>query len=359
MDRKVYPRIIGTGSYIPEQVVKNEDFMQNTFYNKQGKPFAKSNAEIIQKFEEISAIKERRHVTDDLVTSEIGYYAALQAIEQAGVDKESIDSILVAHNFGDVTGDQKDVNFVPSLAARIKHKLRIKDPATIAEDLPFGCPGWLQGVINADYYLRAGAKERVLVIGAETLSRVSDPHDRDSMLYADGAGAVLLEKDNSPDSGIRGHHSRSYTYEEAYFLWMDKSNNSVNNGDESLYLKMKGHQLYKFALQKVPEVIDECLKQVKIPLEKIDKILLHQANGKMDQAILNALFREHSISPIPPDIMPMTISWLGNSSVATLPTLLNLLYTGQLEDHAVQPGNYLLLASIGAGLNVNALVYQV
>ena len=111
-----------------------------------------------------------------------------------------LDYILVAHNFGDVTEDNRRSDFVPTLAARVKHKLGIENPTTIAYDLPFGCPGWLQGVIQADYYLRSGDAKRVLVIGAETLSRVCDPHDRDSMIYADGAGAILLEARESDDA---------------------------------------------------------------------------------------------------------------------------------------------------------------
>src|SRR5690606_26513792 len=130
-------------------------------------------------------IAERRYVTDGLVTSDIAYFAALSAIESAAIDKESLDYIIVAHNFGDVRHDNNRSDIVPSIASRVKQKLEIENPRTVAYDVTFGCPGWLQGIIQADYYIKSGDARRVLVIGAEVLSRVCDPHDRDSMLYAD------------------------------------------------------------------------------------------------------------------------------------------------------------------------------
>ena len=131
------------------------------------------------------------------------YLAAEDALTSSGIDRESLDYIIVAHNFGDVRAGNLRSDFVPSLAARVKHKLGIVNPGTVAYDLPFGCPGWLQGVIQANYYLRSGDCKRVMVIGAETLSRICDPHDRDSMIYADGAGATILEAVASDRAG--GH----------------------------------------------------------------------------------------------------------------------------------------------------------
>src|SRR4030088_3586976 len=105
-------------------------------------------------------------------------------------------------------------DLVPALAARVKAKLEIENPNTVAFDLVFGCPGWLQGVIHGDYMIRSGDVRRVMVIGAETLSRVSDPHDRDSLIYADGAGAVILEARDT-DGGLLSHAVRSDTIERS------------------------------------------------------------------------------------------------------------------------------------------------
>jgi 3-oxoacyl-[acyl-carrier-protein] synthase III len=213
MNSSIYSVITGTGSYIPTVHFRNEDFLTNEFYDSNGKKLEKKNQEIIDKFLEITTIAERRYVTDDLVTSDIAYFAAIKAIESANIDKEKLDYIIVAHNFGDVKSNNRRSDLVPCLAARVKHKLEIKNPDTVAYDLPFGCPGWLQAVIQADYYLKSGDAKKILVIGAEILSRISDPHDRDSMLYSDGAGAVVLEarKSDTP-IGILAHKTRSDTF---------------------------------------------------------------------------------------------------------------------------------------------------
>lgn len=193
MEKKIWSVITGSGSYIPSVVVENSDFLDHQFYDANGERFDKSMAETIEKFKQITDIETRRYVTDDLVASDIGFFAAQDALDSSGIDKESLDYIIVAHNFGDVKTDNRRVDLVPTLASRIKHKLGIENPYTIAYDLPFGCPGWLQGMIHANYFIKAGDVKRALVIGTETLSRVSDPHDRDSMIYSDGAGAVILE----------------------------------------------------------------------------------------------------------------------------------------------------------------------
>ena len=193
MKPELYSIIIGSGSYIPTQRILNEHFLSHVFYDRDGTKLVKMNAEIIQQFGKITGIQERRYVTDDLVASDIGFFAAKEALQSSGIDPESLDYIIVAHNFGDISAENRRSEFVPSLASRVKHHLAISNPQTIAYDLPFGCAGWLQGLIQADYYLKSGNAKRILVIGTETLSRICDPHDRDSMIYADGAGAIIVE----------------------------------------------------------------------------------------------------------------------------------------------------------------------
>jgi len=356
--KKLYSIIKGSGCYIPEKRVLNEDFIENDFYDSDGNKINTPNEEIIKKFEKITEIKERRYVTEDLKTSDIAYFAAEDAIINSGIDKESLDYIIVAHNFGDVQNTNRKSDFVPSLAARVKNKLGIENPKTISFDVPFGCPGWLMGLIQADYFLRSGDAKRALVIGAETLSRISDPHDRYSMIYSDGAGAAILEAIESDEPvGILSHASRSDTLNHAFLLWMDKSNNPDYKGDQ-LFLKMNGRKLYEYALNTVPLVVKESLEKAKIDLEKVEKVLIHQANAKMDDAILARLFKLFNKSEIPKNIMPMTIAELGNSSVATVPTLLSLLFNNKLPDHKVINGNILVFTSVGAGMNINSLIYK-
>lgn len=352
---------IGSGSYIPTIRMANSDFLNHEFYDISGQRFKESNEEIISKFEKITGIRERRYVTDDLVTSDIAFIAAKDAIASAGIDKESLDCILVAHNFGDVKADNKRSDLVPSIASRVKHKLNIKNTAVCC-DLCFGCPGWLQAVILADGFLKSGHIKRALVIGAETLSRVSDAHDRDSMIYADGAGAVIMEAVASSNSvGITSYSSRSDTADEAYLLRMGKSYNPDYKGTE-LFLKMDGRKLYEYALQTVPLAIKNTIDKAGLTIDDVNKVLIHQANSKMDEAILKRLFQLYEKKVVPEAIMPMIIYRLGNSSVATLPTLYNLLLTRQVDDQAMsvacKTGDVLVFASVGAGMNVNSVVYR-
>jgi len=360
MNKNIYSIIIGTGSYVPSRKVRNESFIGNEFYDSDGKKLDKTNDEIIEKFGKITGIAERRYVTDDLVTSDISFLAAKDALESSKIDKESLDYIIVAHDFGDVSADNRRSDFVPSLAARVKQKLAVQNPKTIAYDLVFGCPAWLQGMIQSDYYLKSGDAKRTLVIGAEVLSRVSDPHDRDSMIYADGAGATIVEATGSPDNsgiGILSHAARSDALEQTYMLRMGKSYDPDYRGNE-LFLKMDGHKLYEYALRTVPLVVRESLVKAGLSLGDVNKVLLHQANAKMDEAILKRLFRLYGVKEAPPYVMPMIISWLGNSSVATLPTLLDLLLKGKLDNHGLKKGDVVVFASVGAGMNINSMVYR-
>ncbi len=359
MENKFYSVIAGTGKYIPLRIIKNEDFLNNKFFESYGEKINKPNQEIIDKFLEITTIAERRYVSDDLVTSDISYFAAKKAIKDADIEKEELDYIIVAHNFGDVNADNKQLDIVPSIAARVKHRLGIKNPYTIAYDVPFGCPGWLQGIIQADYYIKSGDAKKVMVIGADILSRISDPHDRDSMLYADGAGAtIMIAKKSNGSSGILAHKTRSDTFLFSKMLSMGKSYNPNIKNKNELFLKMNGRKLYQYALENVPQAIKDCLDKSNTHIKDVSKVLIHQANGKMDDAILKRLYKLYDIKDIPKDVMPMTISWLGNSSVATIPTLLDLIQKGKLSPHEIKKGDIIVFASVGAGMNINTVVYK-
>ncbi|HEX2062779.1 MAG TPA: ketoacyl-ACP synthase III, partial [Thermoanaerobaculia bacterium] len=307
--------ISGTGSYIPPVRVPNDFFLDRDFRVSGGGKLNKTNAEIIEQFEAITGIRERRYVPDDMNTSDIAYEAAKDALASSRIDPESLDYLIVAHNFGDVrsgTGGRSDL--VPALAARVKAKLQIQTPRTVAYDLVFGCPGWLQGIISADALIRSGGAQRVMVIGAETLSRISDPHDRDSLIYADGAGATIVEARETDDAiGILSHSARSDTIEHSGMLFMGPSYNE-EVFLEALFLKMEGRKLYKYALQTVAGAMKQCLDKAGLTIADVKKILIHQANGKMDEAIVEAFYALDGNTPAPADVLPMTISWLGNSS---------------------------------------------
>ena len=351
--------ISGSGSFIPEKVIKNDYFLTKEFFDSSGVRIVKPNPDIVKTLQKITEIRERRYIADDQVTSDMGYFAALKAIQSAQIDPETLDYIIVAHNFGDLLKDNIRVDMCPTLAARIKHKLQIANPYTVAYDLPFGCPGWVQGIIQADYFIRSGDAKKILVIGAETLSRISDPHDIDSMIFSDGAGAVVLEaKVCSEKVGLIKHLTRSDTLEQAHFLEM-KPSYCPDFPDKTLFLKMNGRKLYEYAIKTVPQTLKDCLEKAQVPLSAIQKVLIHQANAKMDHNILERLFSLYGEVDIPAGIMPMSIDFLGNNSVATVPILYDLIANGQLEGHQFNAGDYLLFASVGAGMNLNAFVYRV
>lgn len=349
--------IAGTGSYIPETEVPNSHFMSRRFCDEKGVAFERPIAETIAKFEAITGIKARRYVTDDQQASDIAFFASREALSDWGGDPEDLDYIVVAHNFGDVSAQSRRIDLVPTLAARVKQMLRIKNPRTIAYDLPFGCPGWLQAMIQVDYFLRSGDADKALVVGTETLSRISDPYDRDSMIYADGAGACVVEAVKSAAPvGIIAHAARSDTFTHAQLLRMGPSYSPDFDGDD-IFLKMRGHKLYEYALRTVPKLVKDCITKAGLGLEDIKKVLIHQANAKMDEAILKRIYKLFGIDQIPSFVMPMTIEWLGNSSVATIPTLIDLLFKGKLKNHHLQPSHTIAFASVGAGMNVNSMLY--
>ncbi|MQP52170.1 MULTISPECIES: 3-oxoacyl-ACP synthase III family protein [unclassified Flavobacterium] len=348
-------KITGSGSYIPSIKVTNSDFSEHVFLNEDGSAFNYPNDVIAQKFVEITGIVERRYAQDNQTTSQIATIAAQKAIEDANLDPETLDYIIFAHNFGDVKKGAIQGDMLPSLASKVKYNLRIKNPKCVAYDMLFGCPGWVESVIQAQAFIKAGMAKKCLVIGAETLSRVVDPHDRDSMIYSDGAGATIIEATNT-EGGILSHASASYTYDEANFLFFGKSYNLDHNPDVR-YIKMLGRKIYEFALSNVPKAMKECLEAANIDLSQVKKILIHQANEKMDEAIVNRFYKLYKTAT-PEGIMPMSIHKLGNSSVATVPTLYDLLMKGEIEDQSLNKGDIILFASVGAGMNINAIAYQ-
>lgn len=348
--------ITGTGRYIPSVVKKNSDFLNEEFYTDRKESINEPNEVIIEKFKAITGIEERRYLEPEYQNSDAAFLASKIAIEDAGIDPEEIDQIIFGHNFGDIRHNDTQTDLLPSLASRVKHLLRIKNPNCIAYDVIFGCPGWVQGVIQADNFIKAGIAKKCLVIGSETLSRVVDPHDRDSMIYADGAGACIVEKGTDPDKGILSYAAQSFTYDEANYLFFGDSYKVIPNIN-TRYIKMYGRKIYEFALNNVPNAMKTSLDKSGLPIEKIKKILIHQANEKMDEAIIKRFYRLCK-SKVPEGVMPMSIQKLGNSSVATVPTLLDLILKGDLEGHGIEKGDAIILASVGAGMNINSIVYQ-
>ncbi|SJZ62458.1 3-oxoacyl-ACP synthase III family protein [Sediminibacterium ginsengisoli] len=352
--------ITGIGSYIPPHIKTNKDFAAQEFYSEDHEQILTPSQEIIEKFRDITGIEERRYAGNEFNTSDMATIAARHAIEDAKIDPETIDQIIVAHNFGNVIKDTIQTDILPSLASRVKHALGIRNPACVAYDILFGCPGWIQGVIHADAFIKAGIAQRCLVVGAEALSRVLDPYDRDSMIFSDGAGATVVEGIDTGESGagILGSAVQSHCIDEAFYLYMGKSN-YPDSDPRVRYIKMKGRKVYEYAIKQVPLAMKSCLDQCGIHVTEVKKFFLHQANEKMDEGFIKVLYKLYGLREVPAEVMPMCIHKLGNSSVATIPTLLDLVKRGILDDHSLNKGDVIMFASVGAGMNINAICYRI
>jgi 3-oxoacyl-[acyl-carrier-protein] synthase-3 len=360
MTKRIYTTIVGTGSYLPSRKIGNDYFRNHTFFDPETKrPFEKSNEEIIQKFKEITNISERRWITDEMHNSDMASLAVKDAFDSAKIDPETMDFIIVAHNFGDVDPVSTRVDILPSLSNRVKAKLNIKNPACFCHDILSGCPGWTMAMITADAYIRSGMAKRGVVVGSDVLSRISDPHDRDTMIYADGAGATIVEGlESAEPTGILSHASRSDSVHYWNLLINGKSSNPEFEGSDQ-FIKMAGHKLYVYALNFVPLVVKESIDKAGLHLGDIKKVLIHQANEKMDESILKNVFKLYNEKQIPKGIMPMTIEKLGNSSTATVPTLLDMILKGRMEGQVINKGDHIILCSVGAGMNINSIIYKV
>lgn len=330
--------------------------MDSTFFTDEGELIDKPNAEIIEKFVEITEIEERRYVKDDEFNSDLAYRASEVAIQDAGIDRETIDYIIYASNFGEVDANGSS-NFIPSLSSRLKNKLGIKNRKCINYDMIFGCPGWIEGMVLADTLIKAGKAKLILVVGAETLSRVTDPYDRNKMIFADGAGAVVVQATDDENVGIIASNTVCDNAEELNYL---EASPSINKDAEqkTLYIRMHGRKIYEYALKNVPIAVKETMDAAGIDIDDVDKILMHQANAKMDHAMVSRLFKLYKKSGYDLDIAPMTIQKLGNSSVATIPTMYDLIVKGKLGNHAFKKGGFVVMGSVGAGMNINCIVYK-
>ena len=350
--------ITGTGSAIPNKIVKNNDFNNHVFMNEDGTLFEKKNSEIIEKFEAITGIEERRYAEDHINTSDLAAEASKKAILSSGINKEELDLIIVAHNFGDVVTGKIQGDFLPSIATRVKNKLEIKNPNCVAYDILFGCPGWVQAMIQANQAIKAGEARKVLIVGADTLSRVVDPNDRDSMIFSDGAGATVIElKSEDKERGILSSAAQTFALEEAGYLRSGPTFNKESDQDIN-YIKMLGRKIYEFALVNVPAAIKIAMDKRGLDIDDISQVFLHQANEKMDEAIIKRLYRLYK-RPIKKNVMPMSIQKLGNNSVATIPILYDKVLNSELKDHAISKDDVVVFASVGAGMNINAITYKV
>jgi 3-oxoacyl-[acyl-carrier-protein] synthase-3 len=349
--------ISGIGSYFPSRRVTNQDFLNHEFYTREGKKVEKSTENIVEKLRQISGIRERRYIGEEQDSASLAAEAARNALADAGMDGESLDGIIVAHNFGNILPGSSTGHLIPNLAAVMKGRLGISNPKIFAYDILFGCPGWLEAMIIAHQYLLNGRARHILVVGVEVISRILDPHDMDSMLFGDGAGAAVLSAVEEPgQGGVLSHLTFSHCNEELDFLRMGPSNNP--EAEAMLSPKMNGQKVFRYGIEHMPKLINECLEMAEVSVHDVSKFLFHQANEKMILRIAENLLANQEVHGSASDLVPINVHYTGNSSVATIPTMIDLIKRGMMENHSIHEGDITVMASVGAGMHCNCMVYQ-
>jgi len=349
--------ISGTGSIIPDLLIPNSHFEANEFYDKQGKPVGKSGAEVVAKLESISGIRERRYLPFEEDSIGLMTEASRLAVEDAGLDVNQLDGIIVAHNAGNMIPDTGAFHTVPNMAAALKNQLACTNRDCFAYDILFGCPGWLQGIVQAHQAIISGDAKHVLVTGLEVASRLLDPHDPDSMLLGDGCGAAVISRSDEGNAGLISHATFSHALDDHRIIYLGPSHKPGVEG--SCFFHMNGRVVYKYATEWVPKVIGTALEKAEMTIDQIDLFLFHQANAKMLEAVAANLADLCGIDlAMISDKIPSTIEFLGNTSVATIPTMLDLIRKNKLRGFAIREGDVAVMASVGAGMHCNALVYR-
>ncbi len=309
----MYSRIIGTGSYFPSQVRTNADLetMVET-----------TDEWIIER----TGIKERRIIADNETVATMGAQAALKAIEAAGIDKNSIDMIVLATTSAS--------RALPSAACEVQRELDI--PGIPAFDVAAACAGFCYALSIADQYVKSGMAKRVLVIGADCLSRLMSPEDRSMViLFGDAAGAVILEASEQP--GILSTHIHADgKYSE--LLYVDNPIRGVEASVHTSWGAMKGNEVFKVAVTRLSEVVEQTLAANNMDKSQIDWLVPHQANLR----IISAVARKLDMSM---DQVVINLDRYGNTSAATVPTALD----EAVRDGRIQRGQTILLEAFGSG----------
>lgn len=309
----MYSRIIGTGSSFPKRVVTNEDLSK----------MVETSDEWIT---ERTGIKERRFASKDETVTTMGYEAALNALDMAGLKASDMDMIIV--------GTTSSAISLPSAACDIQKLLEV--PNIPAFDIAAACSGFIYGMSIADQYIKSGMCKRILLIGADTLSRFCDPQDRTTLvLFGDGAGAAILEA--SEEQGIISTHIHA----DGSYKDLLGANSPERGEPESVdvnYMYMKGNAVFKVAVTKLAELVTETLAHNNISSDELDWLVPHQANLR----IISATAKKLNMGM---DKVVVTVDKFGNTSAATIPTALD----EAIRDGRIKRGQTLLLEAFGSG----------
>ena len=321
----LYSKIIGTGSYLPEKVLTNDDMSK----------LVDTNDEWITTR---TGIKQRHIAAEDEYTSDLGAKAAIDAIQSAGLLPENIDLIIL----GTTTPD----NTFPSTAAKIQAKIKAFN--STAFDVQAVCSGFIYALTVADSFIKAGNAKTVLVIGAETMSRVIDWTDRSTcVLFGDGAGAVILQASNQDESSKPSGILSTIIKTDGRYYDALKTNSGPSMGNEKSYLQMSGKEVFKIATSKMPEVSLEAIKKANLSPSDVNWLVPHQANVRIIDAALKKI-------SIPAENTAMTISEHANTSAASIP----LAFDNFIKNNKIKHGDVILMTAMGAGFTWGSVVLR-
>jgi len=309
----IYSRISGTGSYQPEKILTNHDLEQMVDTTDQW-------------IQERTGIKKRHIVADDETTTDLAFYAAEKAIEAAGITNDDIDLIIVATS--------TPTRIFPSTASLVQQKLNITNGCP-AFDIQAVCTGFIYALTVADKFIKSGSAKNVLIIGAETFSRIVDWTDRNTcVLFGDGAGAVVLQASDEP--GLLSTHIHcDGKYNE--LLSVPSGPGSIES-ETPAYIEMQGNEVFKVAVRTLSAIVDETLAANNLQKKDIDWLIPHQANIRIIQATARKL-------DMAMDRVVVTVAEHGNTSAASIPLALDT----AVRDGRIQRGEILLLEAFGGG----------
>lgn len=323
-------RVAGSGSYLPSRILSNADIEKLVDTNDQW-------------IKERTGIERRHLALDGEYTSDLAYQATLKALENANLDVNQIELII----FCTVTGDQ----VMPSSACTLQHKLGLK--SVPAFDLSAACSGFIYGLSVADQFIRSGQYKKILVVGAEITHRFVDYKDREiCILFGDGAGAFILEQAPADsDSIIYSSHLRAEGALGDLFI-LPAGGSRIPFSQEVLdsrsqYMKMKGREIFKNAVRTMSSTCQEALEFNKMPAEKIDWLIPHQANWRIMEAVADHF-------KFPKEKVISVVHETGNTSAASIP----LAFDAGLKDGRIRRGQTILFTAFGAGLTAGSLLFK-
>ena len=316
-----YSKIIGTGSYLPEKILTNQDL----------ESIVDTNDSWIRTR---TGIEQRHIAADNEMASDLAVNACLKAIELADISVDKIDLIIVATTTPDMT--------FPSTACILQNKLGIKDCP--AFDVQAVCSGFVYALATADMFIRAGKYKTALVVGTEIYSRLLDWSDRSTcVLFGDGAGAVLITESDQP--GILSSHLHANGSHYNTLSLPGKISHGEIQGNP--FVTMEGNTVFKFAVKVMEEIVYEALSENNLQTSDIDWLIPHQANIR----IIRSTAKKLGISM---EKVVTTIAKHGNTSAASIPLALDL----AVRDKRIKPNQYVLLEGVGGGFTWGAVLIR-